>query len=213
MLGYWGYRGFGQQIRLLLEHTGTEFEDRKFSGDDWFEVKYKMGFDFPNLPFYVDGDVKLTQPIAIMRHVCRNHGDASLLGKSEVERRRIDQLQEQCNDFRMIFCESICYNPHFEQIKEDFCSRHLPPMLAAYENFISSSEWFAGASLTYIDFVMYELLDWIRLFDQDAFAKNPHLAKFMERFETLPRVEAYMKSERFMKWPVFDQNASWGFNK
>lgn len=54
-------------------------------------------------------------------------------------------------------------------------------MLAAYENFISSSEWFAGASLTYIDFVMYELLDWIRLFDQDAFAKNPHLAKFMER--------------------------------
>ena len=59
------------------------------------------------------GDVKLSQPIAIMRHICRKHGNASLLGKSELEWRRIDQLQEQCNDFRMIFCESICYNPHF----------------------------------------------------------------------------------------------------
>ena len=68
-----------------------------------------------------------------------------------------------------------------EQIKEDFCARHLPPMLAAYENFLSSSEWFAGASLTYVDFVMYELLDWIRLFDQRTFAKMEKLAKFMER--------------------------------
>ena len=57
--------------------------------------------------------MKLTQPIAIMRYICRKHGDATLLGKSEVEWHRIDQLQEQCNDFRMIFCESICYNPHF----------------------------------------------------------------------------------------------------
>ena len=48
---------FGQQIRLLLEYTGAEYEDRKFSGEDWFEVKYKMGFDFPNLPFYVDGEI------------------------------------------------------------------------------------------------------------------------------------------------------------
>ena len=78
VLGYWGYRGvsvrwdaqlmlilsasilleqFGQQIRLLLEYTGTKFEDRKFTGDDWFEVMYKMGFDFPNLPFYVEGEM------------------------------------------------------------------------------------------------------------------------------------------------------------
>ena len=50
------FRQFGQQIRLLLEHTGTKYEDRKFSGDDWFQIKYKMGFDFPNLPFYIDGE-------------------------------------------------------------------------------------------------------------------------------------------------------------
>ena len=54
-------------------------------------------------------------------------------------------------------------------------------MLAAYDNFLSSSEWFAGASLTYVDFVMYELLDWIRLFDQPTFAKMEKLDKFMER--------------------------------
>ena len=67
-----------------------------------------------------------------------------------------------------------------EQIKEDFCARHLPPMLDDYENFLSS-DWFAGATLTYIDFVMYELLDWIRLFAPPTFAKMEKLTKFMER--------------------------------
>ena len=55
----------------------------------------------------------MTQPIAIMRHISRQHGDGGLAGRTDAERRRIDQLQEQCNDFRMIFCEAICYNPHF----------------------------------------------------------------------------------------------------
>ena len=52
-------------------------------------------------------------------------------------------------------------------------------MLDDYENFLSS-EWFAGATLTYIDFVMYELLDWIRLFAPPTFAKMEKLTKFME---------------------------------
>ena len=60
-------------------------------------------------------------------------------------------------------------------------------MLAPYESFLSSSgsEWFAGDSLTYVDFIMYEMLDWIRLFDQDALAKWQGLSEFMERFVEL----------------------------
>ena len=41
---------------MLLEHMGIKYDDRKFSGDDWFDIKYKMGFDFPNLPYNVDGE-------------------------------------------------------------------------------------------------------------------------------------------------------------
>ena len=27
----------------------------------WTDIKYSLGLDFPNLPYYIDDDVKLTQ--------------------------------------------------------------------------------------------------------------------------------------------------------
>jgi hypothetical protein len=55
---------FAQPIRLLLEYTGTEYEDRHLScgsaldprqNSCWTSIKNNLGFDFPNLPFYIDG--------------------------------------------------------------------------------------------------------------------------------------------------------------
>merc|ERR1711990_1179773 len=53
--------------------------------------------DFPNLPYYIDGDVKLTQTHAIMRHLARKH---NLCGTTDAERDRWDMMTEQCMDFR-----------------------------------------------------------------------------------------------------------------
>jgi len=39
-----------------------------------FDIKHSLGLDFPNLPYYIDGEVKLTQTNAILRHISRKHG-------------------------------------------------------------------------------------------------------------------------------------------
>uniref|UniRef100_A0A3Q3WT83 glutathione transferase n=1 Tax=Mola mola TaxID=94237 RepID=A0A3Q3WT83_MOLML len=39
----------------------------------WFGVKNKLGLDFPNLPYLVDGDKKIVQSNAIMRYIARKH--------------------------------------------------------------------------------------------------------------------------------------------
>jgi len=48
----------------------------------------QKGFDFPNLPWMIDGDVKLTQSLAILKHLARKHGligeDSSRLDMVEV---------------------------------------------------------------------------------------------------------------------------------
>jgi glutathione S-transferase len=52
-----------QPIRLLLEYTGTKFEDRmlsctpapEFDRSAWTNVKNTLGLDFPNLPYFIDG--------------------------------------------------------------------------------------------------------------------------------------------------------------
>ena len=52
----------GQPIRLLLAYTETEYEDRTyllgpapdFDRSDWLRVKFQLGLDFPNLPYYIE---------------------------------------------------------------------------------------------------------------------------------------------------------------
>ena len=34
-----------------------------FDKSCWFDNKFSLGFDFPNLPYFIDGDIKLTQVI------------------------------------------------------------------------------------------------------------------------------------------------------
>ena len=62
-LGYWQIRGRGQILRLLLSYTGLPWEDVHYAGPEkWFGSgdKTKLGFDFPNLPYLIKADFKLT---------------------------------------------------------------------------------------------------------------------------------------------------------
>ena len=90
--GYWKIRGFGGASRLMLEYCGEEYTERlydfvKASQDDhgghdaawdpseWFNEKnsdkFQQDFAFPNLPYMIDGEVKLTQSAAILKYLAR----------------------------------------------------------------------------------------------------------------------------------------------
>ena len=55
-------------VRLLLAYTGTKFVDTKyqvtgtapnFDKSCWFDIKFSLGLDFPNLPYFKDGQVTI----------------------------------------------------------------------------------------------------------------------------------------------------------
>ena len=46
-----------EPIRLLLAYTGTDYEDRRLvDRSEWASVKPTLGLDFPNLPYFIDGE-------------------------------------------------------------------------------------------------------------------------------------------------------------
>jgi glutathione S-transferase len=47
----------------------------------WFDVKYNLGMEFPNLPYLFDGDLKISETLAIIRYLANKY-DKSLLGYS-----------------------------------------------------------------------------------------------------------------------------------
>lgn len=213
-LCYWDIRGLAQPIRLILEYTGTEFEDKmlscgpapKFDKSCWFDNKFSLGLDFPNLPYFIDGDAKITQSNAIMRYIARKNG---LIGKSEEEMVRVDMMAEQSMDFRNGLVR-LSYNPNYDQLRPDYLSK-LQATLKQFSDFLGTGDWFAGANISFVDFIMYELLDQHRILDPECLTSFGNITAFLDRFEKLPKIEAYMKSNRFMKSPLNNKMAKFGF--
>ncbi|XP_032898795.1 glutathione S-transferase Mu 3-like [Amblyraja radiata] len=212
-LGYWDIRGLAQPIRLLLEYTGTAYEEKLYSCGDapsydrscWTDVKTKLGLDFPNLPYLIDGDTKICQSNAIMRYVARKN---KLVGETEPEKTRMDVVENQAMDFRMGFAR-MCYNPDFEKMKPNYL-KDLPGILKQFSVFLGKRSWFAGDKITFVDFLLYELLDEHVVFEPKCLNEFKNLKDFLTRFEALEKIAAYMKSDRYMKGPFNNRMASWG---
>ena len=115
---------------------------------------------------------------------------------------------EQSMDFRNGWVR-LCYNPDFENLKDGYLT-DLDIKLGQYSAFLGKKSWFAGESLTFVDFVMYELIDQHKFLVPDCLKKYPNLEEFMTRFEELPKIAAYMKSSAFLKTPLNAKMAKFG---
>ncbi|XP_040854599.1 glutathione S-transferase Mu 1-like isoform X2 [Ochotona curzoniae] len=146
-LGYWDVRGLALPIRLLLEYTGTSYEEKHYTMGDapdydqslWLNEKFKLGLDFPNLPYLIDGTHRLTQSNAIVRYLGRKH---NLCGETEEEKIRVDILENQVMDNRWQLI-MVCKSPDYEKLKPDYL-KGLPDKLTLYSQFLGKRPWFAG---------------------------------------------------------------------
>jgi glutathione S-transferase len=159
-------------------------------------------YDFPNLPYFDDGDVHLTQSLAIMRHIGRKHG---LLGDSDDTADRCNVWLDQARDFREAIAAAAYDSPAALQ---KLVSETAVTFLTGFERSLGDREWAAGP-LTIADFVLAEALAHIRAVYAritgvpDVLAASyPRLAALLSRFEALPRVSALLSSDttRALPW-------------
>ncbi|XP_076825069.1 glutathione S-transferase 2-like [Clavelina lepadiformis] len=126
----------GEALRCVLEYLGVEYEDKRYKlsgkppntdGSSWFGVKAQMNLDLPNLPYIIDGDVRMTQAWAILKYLVRKH--AILFPKTEEEIRNCDMLEEVGRDLAMPFY-TFCYNhDDFDEAKKKYFGETLPKLL------------------------------------------------------------------------------------
>lgn len=204
-LAYWEIRGLAMPIRFLLEQAGVEYEDKlyrygtppDFDRSNWTNEKFSLGLDFPNLPYYIDGDVKLTQSHVILRYLGRKH---NMAGETETERVRADLVATQVYDYLGEFGR-IAYNPDFLSLKDNY-AKTLPDKLKLLVNFLGANKFVAGGDkLTYADFVLFEFLENQLYFDPSLLKDSPTLEAFHKRILSLEAIDKYFKSSRIIKFP------------
>eukprot|EP00658_Telonema_sp_P-2_P023199 TRINITY_DN19288_c0_g1_i4.p1 TRINITY_DN19288_c0_g1~~TRINITY_DN19288_c0_g1_i4.p1 ORF type:complete len:228 (-),score=64.38 TRINITY_DN19288_c0_g1_i4:307-990(-) len=214
-LGYWGIRGLAQPIRLMLEYLEIDYEESiykcggapSYDRSEWTEVKDHLGLVFPALPYLIHHDNRITQSNAIARYIaCENE----LVGSDSEAKTLCDMIAEDLSHLRDEWVR-LCYNPGFEDRVAEWLEL-VPVKFAAYEKLANGAEgaWVTGESLTWVDFVLYELVDQIMTMDPTAFLSLPHLCAYHRNFQELPTIKAYLGSDRFRQHPINNPMAKWG---
>jgi len=209
ILGYWNIHGLASPIRFLLEVAGVKYKEELFTlenKDDWFEnKKHKLGLLYPNLPYIIDGDVKMTEHLPIMRYIARKHG---LYPTTEEEIQISDQTESFVFDIRFGFYRVAYDTENYEASKTAWLER-TNSKLPYLNDLFAKNKYVVGDKFTYVDIVVYDFLLLIRAFEPDLITKNANLARFIDTIQNHPNITKYLNSERWVKRTFCAPFATW----
>ncbi len=201
-LGYWKIRGLASPIRYLLEYCKVSYQEEfyvqgdgpEFSRDDWLSKKFSLNLDFPNLPYFFDGKVRITESSAIMRYIC-NKWNPELLGKSNEDKSHVDMVFGVIKDFYGPII-SHCYGDGDSNklVEEAFLA------IAKINQYLDNKKYLIGNYVTFVDFVLYEVLELVdHVSGGRVYSENTTLKDYKDNVEKLESMQEHMKYDRYMK--------------
>jgi len=185
-----------------MEYTGVKYNQKKYTTDEeWAADKTTISFDFPNLPYLIDGDKIITESDAINTHICLKSGHKELLGKNDDQIVSLATVKGVLNDARTAVSGAV-YNPDFIKVIDSTLKEKVFPKFENLNKFIGSGEGLIGTGLTYVDFVFYELAQLLLAHDEKVLDNYANLKKLAETIANLPQIQAYLASDRFQARPL-----------
>jgi glutathione S-transferase len=198
------------EVRFGINQDGSLIEDES---PDWQDHKEALSLPFANLPYLIDlerpDEIRLTQSNAIMRFLARRF---NYYGDSVLEQTWIDLLQDEAYDFRNLIVETAyTLDPDYGQAFEEFKSTSVPRYLNGFEYHLSNRKFqncFVGSRISLVDFILYELIWQVRLMVPGSITvtNRPTLHSFLESFEKISQITAYMAGDDYIDRPI---NSPW----
>jgi len=211
-LGYWGIRGLGAPLRMLLEYVGADYEDKQYTdANEWFgkdkpELQKKNAL--VNLPYVVDGAVVVSQTNAVFEYLGDRYG---LTGRTMEEKRLQMQALAEIYDLRNSILELVYYFKEKCRTDGEFKAKmrqHLSEGHKAAYNKLEA--WFkqnggafsCGNNIGVADFHIFEMLDQHEIYAAKMGCPTtlkacPALSAFYDRFKQLPKLQKYFASPAY----------------
>ena len=206
-LGYWKICGLGNTARMLLVYGNIPFKnvmyeqkgaDDNYSRAEWYDVKYSLGLDFPNLPYLIDNKngIKLTESRAIYRYIARQFNIGC---QSDPELAIADMVVSVISDQMKLFT-GLCYGKYPEE-KDDYLQNKLPKKFKLLNKFLENKKFVCGDNISYADFDLYYAI-FANLKLDDKWIKNyENLEKFYNTMNELEGIKRWNKTE-YSKLPL-----------
>eukprot|EP01084_Bolivina_argentea_P073665 133659_1 len=154
-LGYWKICGLANTARMLLAAANIKYKnvmyeqkgaDQNYSRAEWYDVKFKVGLDFPNLPYLIDGKrgVTMTESRAIYRYISRTF---KIGVQTDPELAIADMCCGVISDAMSSFT-GLCYRTYPDG-KDKYLKEQLPPKMKQIESFLKNKKYLTGNQISY----------------------------------------------------------------
>ena len=193
-LYYHNVKGRAELIRWIFLQTGIQFEDVRFTKEEWTAFKPKTPYGV--LPV-LEVDGKLfggSGPIA--RYVAEQHG---LAGSNAQENFELACIYDATLDLEIKLIPAFEEKDETrkEEYKKELGEKHAPTYLGIFEKLLnenSANGWIYGKHLTYMDFRMVQMIEFLSYFCAPNFLDGyPGLTKLKTAVESLPNIAKWIQ--------------------
>lgn len=85
-IGYWAFKGKGEFVKTLATFLELPFEEVDYySNEEWLSDQAKYEFDFPSLPYLIDGEIKICDNSAIYIYLINKAERQELGGRNPLD--------------------------------------------------------------------------------------------------------------------------------
>ena len=160
IITYFPIRGRAEPIRLILEELNVPYKENPVAVRQWRDLKAETPFG--KIPMFREGVHKIFESHAIYRYLARKHG---LYGESEQDVIQCEILEHVLSDAIEAFVR-LCWSKDYESKRAEFIAGSLTTTLSNLEHYLEDlprdKEYWVGHKLTYVDFIGYNYLDFVR---------------------------------------------------
>jgi glutathione S-transferase len=192
------------RVRWTLQELGVDFESVpvNLAAGEHRRPEFLKLNPTGKIPVLVDGQLVLTESVAIVKYLAEKYPDRGLLPISILDRAEVDRwllftATELEQPLWRITRHSSLY-PVNERIPADvpLASREFKEMAAIGEQHLQHRQFVVGDHVTVADFVLAYTLDWAN--EIGLLGDCPNLRGYMERMysrpRAAPRISAAMRS-------------------
>lgn len=203
-LVYGNGKGLGELPRLVLAELAVDFEDVRWPDEEWDAqlAAIKPTLPFGQVPLYEEGDFKLAQSMAIVRHLARK---GKLYGKDETQAALVDMYLDGMIDVRAKRDPLRYYDDIDDETKErqvtKFFASVLPTWLGHFEKILADGRAFLlGDTFSVADIAAFNWFSEYHKLHPECFAQAPHVVAHVQRVAERPNIKAYLARRPETAW-------------
>ncbi len=192
-LTYFNSKARVELIRFIFAQAEVPYEDKRVTSAEWQEVKPSTPYG--TLPVLeVDGK-QLAGTVPIARFLAERFG---LAGTNDLENAEIAGIDDVITDLLHMTIKVFQEKDETRKadLKKALGETHVPRYLGVLEKRAKNSgtpEGWLWGKLTWPDFDLYMILDFVEMYIPDVTKNYPTLATLRTSVETLPNIVKWIK--------------------